>query len=92
VDPRLDAFLVTPICPHKLYARSIVVPPDKTIHLHLNAEPQKAIVSADGRDASFLGAGDILFIRKSARTTNLIKIEGSDFYSKLRRKLHEKDG
>ena len=94
LDPAVKSFVITPICPHKLYAKTIVAPDDVEIMLTISnnhADPRSAIVSADGRENIILKEGDVLTLRRSAYTAQLVKINGSRFYSVLQHKLLGKD-
>lgn len=82
--PDLDIFLLSPICPHNLSARAMVLPANKTVTLETSGD---AFVSVDGRDAAPLGAGERLEISKSPYVTRLAVQDGTDFYELVRRKL-----
>ncbi len=82
--PDLDIFLLSPICPHNLSARAMVLPTDKTITLEASGE---AFVSIDGLNAASLGANGRLEISKSPYVTRLAVRQGTDFYELVRRKL-----
>lgn len=92
VDPSMDSMLITPICPHKLYSRAILVPAEKTITASMGAGHScSALVSADGREETPFAENSQLTITKSPHVTGLIRVNGSRFYSVLRHKLAGKD-
>ncbi len=92
LDPAVKSLLITPICPHKLYSKTIVVPDDSEIVMTIsNENPRPAILSADGQENSLLSEGDVLTLVRSEYTAKLIKINGSRFYSMLHHKLLGKE-
>ena len=92
VDPSMDSMLITPICPHKLYSRAVLVPADKTVSATLDENGVSgAIVSADGREETPFTADSKLTITRSPHVTRLVRVNGSRFYSVLRKKLAGKD-
>ena len=92
VDPSMDSMLVTPICPHKLYSRAILVPAGKTVSASMGmSRINGAVVAADGREERPFTGDCTLTITKSPYTTQLIRVNGSRFYSVLRHKLAGKD-
>lgn len=92
VDPAMDSMLITPICPHKLYSRAILVPAEKTITASMGSgHISGALVAADGREEMPFTSDSLLTITKSPYTTKLVRVNGSRFYSVLRHKLAGKD-
>lgn len=92
VDPSMDSMLITPICPHKLYSRAIMVPAEKTITASMcKGHFCSALVSADGREETPFDDNSVLTITKSPHVTGLVRVNGSRFYSVLRHKLAGKD-
>ena len=87
-DPALDAMVITPVCPHLLRARPIVVPSTKIIKI---SKPQNATdvsaVTADGKERCVISGGDRVYIKKSNYKTRLVKINGNGFYNLLSEKL-----
>jgi NAD+ kinase len=88
IDPRLDAVVMVPICPHTLTDRPIVVPSSKTISVRVLArEDTQAEVVIDGRTIGAIEPGDILTISESAQRIQLIHPPGYDYFGILRSKL-----
>jgi NAD+ kinase len=87
VFPTADVLQLTPICPHTLSNRSLIVPLGSTITVRV-VNPTPVILSADGNVVSELGAGDEIVIRRSRRTVRLMHLKDSSFYETLRVKLH----
>ena len=92
VDPSVKSFLITPICPHKLYSRTILVPDDCEITMTIsNQNPRSAVVTADGRGNIVFSEGDVLSLKRSEYSAHLIRIHPSRFYSGLHDKLLGKE-
>jgi NAD+ kinase len=79
--------LLTPICPHSLGMRPLIVSQDTKVELLLHDAGAGATLSADGRRASDLQTGDRLSFRVSDPEVNLVKFPRSDFFRVLRHKL-----
>jgi len=90
VDPTLEVLIVTPICPHDLYSRSIILPAQKDIRIVVdNAQEREAMLTLDGQVGCKLRTGEDLIISGS-RKIDLVRTIDSSFYRKLRKKLFEK--
>lgn len=90
--PGLQATVVTPICPHSLNKRSLLLDAQDQIMLEIGrtkemAEDQ-AVFIADGRTVGNLRTGDRLLIQVPHATTELIKLSGISFYERMREKLN----
>jgi NAD+ kinase len=88
VCPDAEVFAITPICPHTLSNRSLIVSLDSRIQV--KALPQKlgTILTADGQVQTALRAGQTVTIRRSRRSVNLLYLTGSSFFETLRQKLN----
>lgn len=88
VFPTAQVLELTPICPHTLSNRCLILPSTSRIEVTVISEKPETILSADGQVVSELSAGDILTIKRSRRTVRLMHLAGSSFCETLRRKLH----
>lgn len=88
VFPTADVIALTPICPHTLSNRSLILPSTATITVKIINSKPATILSADGQVVSELAAGDQITIRRSRRTVRLMHLKGSSFCETLRCKLH----
>jgi len=88
VLPTADVFALTPICPHALSNRSIILPLSSTIRVKPVAPLPPTILSADGQLVAELEAGDEIIIRRSRRAVRLVHLADNSFLEALRRKLH----
>lgn len=88
VVPSVDCILATPICPHSLVIRPLVLPSDREIRVEILSDATDLMLTVDGQDGEPLTAGCTLLVRKGAATVPLVRFPGSSFFSTLRRKLH----
>jgi NAD+ kinase len=88
VLPTAEVFALTPICPHALSNRSIILPLASTIRVKAASSPHPIILSADGQFVAELDTGDEVAIRRSRGAVRLMHLAGSSFLEALRRKLH----
>lgn len=91
VVPRAEVCVITPICPHSLSPRSIVVSAEDTIKIVIGKSRKtleaEAIASFDGNKSIELGTNDMVLINKAQYDTKLIKLNNSGIYDVLRSKL-----
>jgi len=87
VLPTADVFALTPICPHALSNRSIILPLSATIRVKATNPYPQTILSADGQVVAELDARDEIFIRRSKSKIRLMHPDGNSFLEALRRKL-----
>ena len=88
VLPTAEVFALTPVCPHTLSNRPLILPLASTIRVKAISSPPATILSADGQFIAELGAGDEVTIRRSRGTVRLMHLADSSFLEALRRKLH----
>jgi NAD+ kinase len=88
VLPNAEVFTLTPICPHALSNRSLIMPLSSAIRIKSSNPPPATILSADGQLVAELDAGDIVTIRRSRRAVRLVRLADSSFLEAMRRKLH----
>lgn len=86
--PEIDAFIITPICPHTLTNRPIVVPGDSKIEIEYLSEYGGAGVTIDGQVFIELIQGDRTKVEKSSIQLQLIDTGARTFYDVLREKLN----
>ncbi len=88
VLPTAEVMTLTPICPHALSNRSIIMPLSSTICIKAANPSPATILSADGQVVANLDAGDVVTIRRSRRAVHLARLADSSFLEAMRRKLH----
>jgi len=89
VHPNLDVLVVTPICPHTLYARAVAVSARSEIRILVVGQHEQTMLTVDGQEGEQLRPGDEILVRAAAVTTKLVRRLGWSFYDVLRRKFHE---
>lgn len=87
LHPSMEAVIVTPICPHSLSLRSVVVPGDQSITVQVRAEHTDIMVTADGHTVCPLRPEERVIVRRAPSPTRLVNLQGLSFYELLRRKL-----
>jgi len=87
LTPNVDAMVVTPICPHLLTLRPIVVRGDARLAVRVEGIANQAALTVDGQKAVELLLGDEIRCRKSAHTVNLVRMSEGGFFEALRSKL-----
>lgn len=85
--PTLDAILLTPICPHTITNRPILVPGDRKIKIVLPEPATGATMTIDGQTGVPIQKGDIIEVERASRTIKLIKCPSTSFFGVLRNKL-----
>ncbi len=86
LTPNVNSFVITPIAPHNLNARPLVVPDETKIRLKVSGRDDHYLVSLDSRIISVKNE-TILFIKKSPFQINMIEIPNETFLKTLRTKL-----
>lgn len=93
VEPGARLLLMTPICPHTLNTRSIVLAPDDEIRIEIpvGKDGQRQTVEAnyDGSHKSRLQTGDSIVIRRADKTTGILKLNTESFLTILHKKMSE---
>jgi len=88
VSPQAEVMTITPICPHTLSNRSVIVPMDSVVQVTVLSERVDTILTADGQVQLPLSTGDFVQVRKSRLAARLLRLRGSSFFRTLRQKLH----
>ena len=91
VDPRIESILLTPICTHSLFARSLIFDSNSELCVKIpEKESEKICVSCDGDDSVNIPAGSKLVIKKSDICANFIRIKNDSFIDVLNSKLAQR--
>lgn len=89
LHPEVDAYLVTPICPHALTHRPLVLPAGKVLEVSAEAgSPEGIYLTLDGQEGFRLEAGAVLRVAGARRTVTLLRRPGSDYFVTLSEKLN----
>lgn len=93
VSPKASLMLVTPISPHSLTSKSVVLSAEDKIEVEIvpkrKSQKVEAFATFDGRGYETLQPEDRICIRRSEKTTKLVKIYQTSFYEVLRSKMGE---
>ena len=87
VMPTVNAMLVTPICPHLLTIRPIVVPGESAISVRVVGVPNQTYLTVDGQEAVPMHAGDQVHCRRSEFSVRLLRLQPNGLFNVLRSKL-----
>jgi len=88
VHPNLEAFLVTPICPHTLSLRPLVVPDRSVAEMSLRAGDSEVYLTLDGQVGHPLKQKDKVRVRRSRHPILMVRSPRRSYFEVLRRKLH----
>ena len=91
VDPNAEAVIITPICPHTLFSRSIILGPDNVLEIKLSSRNEKDILSVDGKTVPLRKPGKYLLkVRKSNKRLNLVSFNPNAFFKVFKEKFIER--
>ncbi len=83
----VEAFVITPLCPHSLSVRPIVVSASETISVAVVEEAQETLLTIDGQQSCAIGSAHRVTFKRCPKATKLIVTGGYSFYDTVRRKL-----
>jgi NAD+ kinase len=99
VTPHNKSITVSPICPHTLTARPVIVPDDSIIRIKVASAQTKVHLTADGQDEALMRPPTEIKVKKAPHIARLVKRRNTSYYDLLRKKLNwgrdvrtEKDG
>ncbi len=91
VEPNIDLIIVTPICPHILYSRSLITTGSAVVKIIIDEEYcHTAMVTVDGQEGYEVVRGDTIVIKKAEYCTKMIRINSRNFFNVLRTKIYER--
>ncbi|MBR6702672.1 MAG: NAD(+)/NADH kinase [Clostridia bacterium] len=89
IDPQLESILLTPVCPHTLFNRSIIFKPSDRLSIK-SAEGEKLFYSNDGNEPKSFDGNHIIEISSADFTANFIRIKNDNFIDILYRKMKDR--
>ncbi|MCX5722951.1 MAG: NAD(+)/NADH kinase [Nitrospirae bacterium] len=92
INPAVQSLMVTPICPHTLTHRPLIVPGTAEIEVTLTSKDDGAMATLDGQVGVAMTQGDTVEIKISEHRARLIRFPESSYYEVLREKLKWGDG
>ena len=91
IDPSMECILLTPICPHSLFARTVVFGGDAVLEAHaVRDEDSEVFLTVDGERALPVPDQCAIYIRRSGYRAQIIKLKQNNFYEVLNQKLAER--
>ncbi|MHB8878037.1 MAG: NAD(+)/NADH kinase [Myxococcaceae bacterium] len=88
VHPASDCIILTPICPHALTQRPIVVTGEQVVSILLKSDSTDVYLTIDGQVGLALKQGDKLEVKRSPNRVFLVRNPAMDYFAILRQKLH----
>ena len=89
VEPDAQLMIITPICPHILYSRSIITNASSSVKVAVHEEFQHdAMVTVDGQEGYEISGGDWVEVKKSTHSIKLARINSRNFFNILRTKIY----
>ncbi len=87
IHPSLHCLVISPICPHMLTNRPVIVSDEAVIRIEVKFQDEDVVFTADGQVGMPLRGGDVVEVRRSPATTLLIQSPSRDYFEILRTKL-----
>jgi len=87
VTPDLKVIIITPICPHTLSVRSLLVSSSETVEVSIESGEGEVVLTVDGQCGVELQPGDRVVVKDSGYKARLIAVGGTTFYDKLQTRL-----
>ena len=88
VDTGIESLILTPICSHSLFSRSIIFKPETVLQFNVNnCENCSPVFSCDGENGIAMTSETRLVVTKSDKYTKIIRIKSDSFYDVLNNKL-----
>ncbi len=88
IAPNAEVFVITPICPHSLSNRSLVISDTSIVELAPAADAEcPMLFTADGREVVEIEHGSRIRVERAGNALHLLSLEGQNFYATLRQKL-----
>ena len=88
ISPGAEVFAITPICPHALSNRAVVISHNSVVGVKLLSKGMETIIAADGHTLASLEAGDTVVIKRGRRRARLLHPGETSFFEAVRQKLH----
>ena len=88
VHPLLDCLIITPICPHSLAVRPVIVRPEETVEVAVPGPAEDLVLTVDGQlHGSFAAGRQVLVVRRAGCRARLVRLSGRSPYEVLRQRL-----
>jgi NAD+ kinase len=87
VVPTLESIVITPISPHTLAIRPLIIPADAEVTIEANESPTELMVTVDGQVGTSFVKGEKLKVRKADNPVRIVRFPGATFFERMRVKL-----
>jgi len=87
VNPKMKALIATPICPHSLAVRPLIIGQDEILKIQMYSDHEMVTLNVDGQVSHGLRSGDMITATMAKRTLKLVRVDSQSFYEILRTKL-----
>jgi NAD+ kinase len=87
VEPTVESIILTPISPHALAIRPLVLPPTATLSVTTEDGPEELLVTIDGQVGTTFAGGEVLEVKRAGRSVLIVRFPGATYFSRLRHKL-----
>lgn len=87
INPKLKVVVLTPICPHTLHAKSLVISEDEEVKISMVSHQEDAVLTIDGQNIYHLLPDDIVLVKRAPFRARFIKFNSRSYYETLRTKL-----
>lgn len=87
IVPTLETIIVTPVSPHTLAIRPVVVSATSRVSVQAEGAPAELMITVDGQEGTNVTAGETLSVSRAEKATRIVRFPGSSFFTTLRQKL-----
>lgn len=87
INPKLKVVVLTPICPHTLHAKSLVISEQEEVKVSMVSNQDDAVLTMDGQNIFHLLPDDVVLVKRAAFRARFVKFKGKSYYATLRTKL-----
>lgn len=87
VDPQLESIVLTPISPHTLTVRPLLLAPGTTVSLRVADDESEQLITVDGQESSEFVFGDVLTVRRGDRAVHMVRFPETTFFARMRHKM-----
>ncbi len=91
INPKLKVIVITPICPHTLHSRALVISEREEVKIRMQATHDDIVLTVDGQSVHSLLPDDTVVVRRSPFRARFIRFTGKSYYETLRTKLRRGD-
>lgn len=87
VSPRIEALLVTPVAPHAVFNRTLLVHPHDRLRLEVLESSSQVLIEVDGHEIGIVEPGTVVELRSSGHPIHIVRLGLTNFYDRARTKL-----